>query len=188
MSAVRILAVSGSLRRGSHNTALLRAAAQAAPPGVALVLYDALDRIPAFSQDLEAPPLPPEVADLSNAVAAANALLVATPEYNFSIPGQLKNAVDWLSRPPHAGPLRGKPTAVVGASTGHFGATWAQADLRKVLGATGARVIASELAVPIAHEAFDETGGLTRAEDRQRLVTVLAELIAAADGEGLCAA
>jgi chromate reductase len=182
VSAVRILGVSGSLRRGSHNSALLRAAKQAAPPGVALDLYDGLRSIPPFDEDLELAGVPPAVAELSERVAAADALLIATPEYNSSFPGQLKNAFDWLSRPPHAGPLVGKPVAVIGASTGLFGAVWAQADLRRVLGATGARVIDAELPVAVADEAFAADGGLRREQDRERIVAIVAELAAAASG------
>ena len=180
MSAVRILGVSGSLRRGSHNTALLRAAAQAVPPGVALELYDGLGSIPPFDEDLETVAMPPAVAELRDRVADADALLVATPEYNSSIPGQLKNAVDWLSRPPQASPLLGKPVAVIGASTGLFGAVWAQADLRKVLGATGADVIEAELPVAVADEAFAVDGALRREPERKRLATIVAQLAAAA--------
>lgn len=182
MSAVRILGVSGSLRRGSHNSALLRAAKQAAPPGVALELYDGLASIPPFDEDLEAAGMPLAVAQLRDRVAAADALLVATPEYNASVPGQLKNAVDWLSRPPHAGPLVGKPVAVIGASTGLFGAVWAQADLRKVLGSTGAEVIDTELSVAVAEEAFGADGALQRDAERMRLVVIVGQLAAAARG------
>jgi chromate reductase, NAD(P)H dehydrogenase (quinone) len=177
---VRILGVSGSLRRGSHNTALLRAAAQTAPPGVALELYDGLRSVPPFDEDRETATTPPAVAELRDRVAAADALLVAMPEYNSSVPGQLKNAVDWLSRPPHASPLLGKPVAVIGASTGLFGAVWAQADLGKVLGATGAHVIEGELPVAVADEAFAADGALRREVDRQRLAAIVAQLAAAA--------
>lgn len=182
MSAVRILGVSGSLRRGSHNSALLRAAKQAAPPGVALELYYGLRSIPPFDEDLEVAGIPPAAADLSERVAAADALLVATPEYNSSFPGQLKNAFDWLSRPRHISPLRGKPVAVIGASTGLFGAVWAQADLRKVLRAIGAHVLDAELPVAVADEAFAADGGLQREQDRERLAAIVAELMAAASG------
>ncbi len=97
-------------------------------------------------------------ARLRRAIADADAVLFATPEYNSSIPGALKNAVDWASRPLAANPLRNKPVAVIGASTGMFGAVWAQAALRKVLGATGARVGDVELAVGHAHEHLDPAG------------------------------
>jgi chromate reductase len=177
---VRLLGVSGSLRRGSHNTALLRAAAQAAPPGVALEVYDGLRLIPPFDEDLEIAGTPSAVAELRDRVAAADALLVATPEYNASVPGQLKNAVDWLSRPPHAGPLLGKPVAVIGASTGVFGAVWAQADLRKVLASSGADVLDGELSVAVAEEAFAADGALQREPERIRLAAIVAQLAAAA--------
>jgi chromate reductase len=104
------------------------------------------------------------VAELRDAIAAADALLIATPEYNHSIPGVLKNAIDWASRPPAETPLNGKPAAVVGASTGRFGAVWAAAELRKVLTATGARVVGPELAVPLARQAFDPDGRLVTDE------------------------
>jgi chromate reductase len=187
---VRILGLSGSLRRGSHNTALLRAAAQVTPRGVALDLYEQLRYVPPFDEDVEAAGTPPAVTELRDRVAAADALLIATPEYNSSVPGQLKNAVDWLSRPPHAGPLVDKPVAVVGASAGLFGAVWAQADLRKVLGAAGAHVIEGELPVAVADEAIATDGALRRDGDRERLVTMVARLVAAAcrRGEGRRAA
>src|SRR6476646_4103884 len=145
---MRLLAVSGSLRRDSHNSRLLRAAAQQLPPGVELELYDGLKQLPPFDEDDEASPAP-EVVGWRDAIEAVDAVLFATPEYNSSIPGQLKNAVDWASRPKAEAALRNKPAAVVGASTGSFGALWAQAELRKVLAAAGARVIDREL--PVAH-------------------------------------
>jgi chromate reductase len=151
---MRILAVSGSLRDDSHNTRLLRVAAQQLPPGVELELYDGLKRIPPFDEDDEAAP-DHEVRAWRAALEDADAVLFATPEYNSSIPGQLKNAIDWASRPKAQAALRNKPVAVVGASTGMFGALWAQAELRKVLAAAGARVLDAELAVATAHEAFD---------------------------------
>jgi chromate reductase, NAD(P)H dehydrogenase (quinone) len=180
MSAVRILGVCGSLRHGSHNAALLRAVAQAPPPGARFELYDGLRLVPPFDQDLEAALAPAAVTDLVKRVAAADALLIATPEYNFSIPGQLKNALDWLSRPPHASVLARKPVAVVGASTGMFGAVWAQSDLRKVLGATGAAVLECEFPLARAAQAFAPDGSLLDAQDRARLARVVARLLARA--------
>jgi chromate reductase len=142
---MRILAISGSLRRDSHNTALLRAAAGLLPPGVELTIHDGLREIPPFDED-ELTAVPSAVRRLRDEVDAADAVLVSTPEYNSSIPGQLKNALDWLSRPLVESPLRNKPAAVIGASTGMFGAVWAQAETRKVLGAIGARVLDRERA------------------------------------------
>jgi chromate reductase len=173
---MRILAISGSLRESSYNTALVRAARDLAPDGVEVELYDGLAELPPYNQDVQdlAPPAPVE--DLREQVARADALLIATPEYNGSIPGVLKNAIDWASRPFPENCLRAKPVAIVGASTGAYGALWAQADLRKVLGIAGARVLEGELAVPRAPERFDADGRLTDAMVRQRLADVLERL------------
>jgi chromate reductase, NAD(P)H dehydrogenase (quinone) len=151
---MRILAVSGSLRRDSHNSQLLRAAQELAPVGVELELYDGLAAVEPFDQDDERD-APAGAQAFRDAIAAADAVLFATPEYNSSIPGQLKNALDWASRPSvREGALWSKPVAVIGASTGSFGAVWAQAELRKVLSASGARVAEAELAVGRAAEHF----------------------------------
>ena len=176
---MRILAVSGSLRRDSHNSRLLRAAAQQLPPGVELELYDGLKQIPPFDEDDEASPAP-EVLEWRAAIEAADAVLVATPEYNSSIPGVLKNALDWASRPIATNVFRNKPAAVIGASTSMFGALWAQAELRKVLSASGARVLDTELAIATAHEAFDEEEQLIEAELGDLLRSVVQELADAA--------
>jgi chromate reductase len=164
----RILGISGSLRRDSHNTSLLRAAAEAAGPDIEFELYDGLKQIPPYDEDDDVHPRPESVARLNEAIAAADAVFFSTPEYNSSIPGQLKNAIDWVSRPVATNALRNKPVAVVGASTGGFGAVWAQAELRKVLAAVGARVLDLELPVPHAHTRFED-GGLTDDEIRARL-------------------
>jgi len=181
----RVLGISGSLRRDSHNTSLLRAAAEAAGPDVELELYDGLKEIPPYDEDDDVHPRPPSVARLNEAITSADAVLFSTPEYNSSIPGQLKNAIDWVSRPVATNALRNKPVAVVGASTGGFGAVWAQAELRKVLSALGARVLDVELPVPHAHTRFEE-GGLTDDEIRAALEDVLDALTDAAEQrEGL---
>jgi chromate reductase, NAD(P)H dehydrogenase (quinone) len=172
---MRLLAVSGSLRRDSHNSRLLRAAAQQLPPGVELEFYDGLKQIPPFDEDDEASPAP-EVLDWRNAIESADAMLFATPEYNSSIPGQLKNAVDWASRPKAEAALRNKPVAVIGASKSMFGALWAQAELRKVLSASGARVLDTELAIATAHEAFDDEDQLIEAELGDALGSVVQDL------------
>src|SRR5207248_7441893 len=148
---MRVLGISGSLRRDSHNTELLRAAATLLPSGVEFELYEGLKDIPPFNED-EEHNAPEAVHDLRERIGAADAVLFATPEYNHSIPGVLKNAVDWVSRPVETNTLRNKPVAVIGASTGMFGAVWAQAELRKVLAALGARVIDREVPVPTADE------------------------------------
>jgi chromate reductase, NAD(P)H dehydrogenase (quinone) len=171
----RVLGISGSLRRDSHNTSLLRAAAEAAGPDVELELYDGLKQVPPYDEDDDVHLRPPAVARLNAAIEEADAVVFSTPEYNSSIPGQLKNAIDWISRPLATNALRNKPVAVVGASTGGFGAVWAQAELRKVLAALGARVLDLELPVPHAHTRFDE-GDLTDEEIRAALTEVLETL------------
>jgi chromate reductase len=167
---VRVLGISGSLRRDSHNTRLLRAAGELVQEQDAeFEVFDGLKAIPPYDQDDDIGDGPPAVARLRRAIADADALLFATPEYNSSIPGVLKNALDWASRPPAASPLRNKPVAVIGASTGMFGAVWAQAELRKVLGATGARVAEVELAVGHAHEHLDLDGYPADPTEKQAL-------------------
>jgi chromate reductase, NAD(P)H dehydrogenase (quinone) len=174
---MRILAVSGSLRQASYNTALLRAAQELAPGGVELALFEGLAEIPAYDDDRHQLP-PPSVRHLRHAVEQADAVLIATPEYNSSIPGHLKNALDWLSRPLATSPLRNKPCAVAGASTGAFGAVWAQAETRKVLSAIGARVLDRELPVPAADQSFVD-GRLTDARIEELLAELIEELVEA---------
>ncbi len=171
----RILGISGSLRRDSHNTSLLRAAAEADGSDVELELYDGLKAVPPYDEDEDVHPRAASVARLNAAIANADAVLFATPEYNASIPGQLKNVIDWISRPVARNVLRNKPVVVVGASTGAFGAAWAQAELRKVLAALGARVLDVELPVPHAHTRFEE-GELTDEEIRAGLADAVAAL------------
>ena len=177
---MKILGISGSLRSDSHNTRLLRAAGRQLAPGAELEVYGGLRLIPPYDQDDDHGVGPRAVADLRAAIDEADAILIATPEYNRSIPGALKNALDWASRPHSTNPLRNKPVAVIGASTGHFGAVWAQAELRKVMGATGARVIEAELPVGVADEAFGEDGSLIdpHAEGLADILRQLEELVA----------
>jgi chromate reductase len=151
---MKVLGLSGSLRAGSHNARLLRAAAELLPPGAELVEFDGLKAIPPYDEDDEAAGHE-AVHALRAAMHSADAVLISTPEYNHSLPGQLKNALDWISRPLAESPVKGKPAAVIGASTGLFGAVWAQAEGRKVLSALGARVIDRELPVGLADDAFD---------------------------------
>ena len=160
---MRILGISGSLRRGSHNRRLLRAAGTMLPPGVDLVEWEGLAGLPAFDEDLESTP-PPPVPDFLDLIEEADGILIATPEYNASLPGALKNALDWASRPFPDNVLRGKPCAVLGASTGLFGAVWAQAEVRKALKASGAHVLEDELPVGLADAAFTDDGGLADPE------------------------
>ena len=181
---MRVLGVSGSLRRDSHNTSLLRAAAMSLPPGIDLELYDGLGDLPHYNADLDDEPVLEPVARLREAIAGADGVLIATPEFNGSIPGALKNALDWASRPFPGNALRGKPVVVVGASTGMFGAVWAQAEVRKVLRTIGADVLDGELPVGHAHLAFGDDGHLADAGMRDalgELVAVLATRAGAAE-------
>src|SRR5690349_24702152 len=175
---MRILAISGSLRRGSHNASLLRAAGELLPPADELVLWDELRDVPPYDQDDDVEPAPLAVASLRQAVADADAVLIATPEYNSSVPGALKNALDWASRPLATNVFRNKPVAVIGSSAGMFGAVWAQAELRKVLAAMGARVAEVEVAVGHAGDKFDEDGELVDHAVRAQLAEALATLVA----------
>jgi chromate reductase, NAD(P)H dehydrogenase (quinone) len=173
---MKVLGLSGSLRAESHNLRLLRAAAEGLPSGWELEVWDRLAEVPPFNEDDE-DAAPEPVRALNDAIREADAVLVATPEYNASLPGVLKNALDWVSRPYDATPLRGKPVAVIGASTGLFGAVWAQAEARKVLRTIGAHVLDDELPVGIAHEAFDEQGRLRDPELTARLHDVVSSLV-----------
>jgi chromate reductase, NAD(P)H dehydrogenase (quinone) len=173
---MRILGISGSLRRGSHNSRLLRAAGEALPPGAVLVKWEGLADLPAFNEDLEAAP-PAAVRAFRAAIERSDAVLIATPEYNASLPGALKNALDWASRPFPDNVLRDKPCAVIGASTGLFGAVWAQAEVRKTLKASGASVLESELPVGMADSAFAEDGGLADPELTARLDDLVDDLV-----------
>ena len=185
---MKVLGISGSLRRDSHNTKLLRAAAALLPPGAELELWEGLKAMPAYDGDDDnGEPRPWILRSLDAAIRDADVVLFATPEYNHSIPGQLKNALDWLSRPLKASPLRNKPVAVVGASTGLFGAVWAQAELRKVLTAIGARVVDRELPVGLADDAFTEEGRLADSDLELTLADLLAELLAEVDAVNVAA-
>jgi chromate reductase len=159
---VRILALSGSLREHSFNSAAARAAAELAPVGVEVELFEGLGDIPPYDGDLDVENHEPiAVRHLRERIAVADALLFVTPEYNGSVPGVLKNAVDWASRPPRGGAvLWGKTAAVAGATTGQYGALWAQQDLRRILGIAGARVTEGELPIARAQNAFDDEGRL----------------------------
>ena len=159
---MRILALPGSLRADSYNAALARAAATRAPEGVEVEIYDRLGELPLYDADLDGEDKPEPVRDLRARIMAADALLFVTPEYNGSVSGVLKNAIDWASRPPHGeAPIWGKTVAVAGATTGQYGAIWAQQDLRRILGIAGARVIEGELPVSKAQSAFDDELRLT---------------------------
>ncbi len=175
---MHVLAISGSLRAASYNTALLRAAAELAPEGVEVEFYDELEALPPYNEDRDTEHPPPGVDELRDQIAAADVVLFSTPEFNGTMPGQMKHVVDWGSRPYGSGSsLWGKPVAVVGASITDYGAIWAQDHLRKALGIAGARVLDVELPVGKAHERFDEDGVLTDLELRDRLAEIVAQLV-----------
>jgi len=177
---MKILGISGSLRADSLNTKLLRAAAELVDADVELEVWDGLKAVPPYDEDDEGGPAPLAVARLRAAIARVDAVLFATPEYNASIPGQLKNAIDWVSRPMATNPMRNLPVAVIGASPGMFGAVWAQAELKKVVSLLGARVIDAELPVSQAATRFDADGRLTDDEIRERLAVIVDTLVASA--------
>ena len=173
---MRLLGIAGSFREGSYNRALLRAAAELAPLGVVLEEHD-IRGLPFYDGDLEAAGDPEPVTELKDAIRRANGLVIATPEYNRGIPGGLKNAIDWASRPALASPLAGKPVAIMGASTGRGGTARAQQQLREALGFPRAVVIEEpEVLVPEAYLHFDEHGELVDEETRAEIADLLAEL------------
>jgi chromate reductase, NAD(P)H dehydrogenase (quinone) len=172
-TALNVLAIAGSLRRNSFNRSLLKAAATLAAPGMRVHLYDQLASVPLFSEDVEAAGVPEGAQHLRKQVAQADALLIATPEYNQSMPGVLKNAIDWLSRPPDEC-LVNKPVAVVGASAGRWGTRLAQSHLRHVLYATEALVMPQpSLFIAGAGDLFDGNGHLIDERSLQALRQLL---------------
>lgn len=176
--SLTFLGIAGSLRRASYNRGLIRAAIEVAPAGTRVILFELAD-LPMFNADVEADGDPPRVADFKNAIAAADALLIATPEYNHCVPGVLKNAIDWASRPARRSALTGKPVAIMGASTGGGATARAQAHLRDGLAYTNGLVLAlPEVLVGVAAEKFDVEGNLhdheTRGEVRDLLVSLAA--------------
>ena len=174
--SLHILGISGSLRKGSHNTALLRVAMELMPPEMKLEVFD-LAPLPMFNQDSEKP-FPEAVEALRTAIAHADALLIATPEYNSSVSGALKNALDWASRSPKP-PLNGKPVAIMGASTGNFGTVRSQLQLRQILTHLGALTLAKpEVLVARADLAFDAEGNLIDEKARGFLKDLLNALSA----------
>lgn len=176
---MRVVGISGSLRSASYNTALLRAAAELAPAEVELELYQDLEELPPYNEDRDTDDPPRGVRELRDRIASADAVVFSTPEFNGSMPGQLKHAVDWASRPYGQGSaLWGKPVAVVGASITDYGAIWAQDHLRKALGIASARVLDAELPVAKASEKFDPDGVLVDLEIRDRLAEIMAGLAA----------
>jgi chromate reductase len=174
---IHVLGIAGSLRKNSYNKALLREAQQMLPEGMTLEIYD-LANIPLFNEDLLYDP-PEPVRDFKARLAAADAVLVATPEYNFSIPGVLKNALDWASRPPETSPLNDKPVAMMGASTGFYGTVRAQMHLRQVFAFTNMHVVnRPQIQIQRAQEKFDAKGHLTDEPTRQHVRALLEALAA----------
>ncbi|MEU3959319.1 NADPH-dependent FMN reductase [Streptomyces buecherae] len=185
MNHLNVLALSGSLRTGSHNTALLHAAAELAPEGVAVDIYGGLRAIPPYDMDLDTPDArPAAVRELRERITAADALLIATPEFNYSIPGVLKNAIDWVSTDwtgTEGLPLHRKPVAIVGASPSAFGSVRAQLALRQVFVWTNSDlVVKPEVMVFRSHERFDGSGRLADPVTRELLSDLLGALVAKA--------
>ncbi|WP_181777645.1 NADPH-dependent FMN reductase [Amycolatopsis pittospori] len=175
MTELKILALSGSLRAGSYNTALLRAARRIGPGGMTIELYSGLGELPLYSQDLDTGTPPEAVTALRRHIAEADGLLIATPEHNSSVPAALKNAIDWAST--GSSPLSGKPIAMAGASPGAFGSIRAQQALRQILAAIGSDVVVKpEVTVFRSHERFDDDGKLTDDFTASLLSDLLASL------------
>jgi chromate reductase, NAD(P)H dehydrogenase (quinone) len=175
---MRVLAISGSVRSGSNSTALLRALREGAPRGVDVEIWNGLKEIPPYDADDDVVPGPRQVEAFRELIREVDAVFFASPEYNSSVPGALKNALDWASRPMATNAFRNKPVAVISSSAGAFGGVWAAAELRKVLSAMGARVTEAELSVGHAHEKLSDNGGLVDAEIREGLSDALGTLLA----------
>jgi len=184
---VRILGIAGSLREGSYNRSLLRAARELMPEGVELVELE-IGTLPFYDGDVEAAGDPEAVIRFKQAIRDADALLIATPEYNRGVPGVLKNAVDWASRPPLGSPLTGKPVAIMGATTGRGGTARAQEQLRAALEFSRATVLEQpEVLVPEAFMRFDEQGELVDGGIRAELAELVDTLVRVAGGVTLAA-
>jgi chromate reductase len=171
-----VCGIAGSLREGSYNRALLRAAQEVAPAGMEIRIFEGMAEIPLFNEDVEARGDPEPVQALKRAIGEADALLVATPEYNHGVPGLLKNAIDWASRPPMRSVLAGKPAAILGASPGVTGTARAQSQLRQAFVFTGTPVLPQpEILVYRAQEKFAD-GRLTDEKTREYLALLLRQL------------
>lgn len=176
-TSFRILGISGSLRRGSYNTALLRTAGEVAPEGVEVTLFEGLRDIPPYDDDLRQEAPQPAVEKLKDAIRSADAVLFATPEYNHGLPGVLKNAIDWVSRPAPENPLLNKPTAIMGASGGLMGTVRAQQQLREVLQGFTPVLHTPEVLVSSAGSRFDDQGALTDGPTREFVRTLVSGLV-----------
>ncbi|WP_101257447.1 NAD(P)H-dependent oxidoreductase [Streptomyces barkulensis] len=180
--SVRILALVGSLRSGSHNRQLAEAAVKHAPEGVEIAVHEGLGDLPFYNEDVDVEgSVPAEAARLREVAGGADAFLLFSPEYNGTIPAVLKNAIDWLSRPYGAGALSGKPVAVVGTAFGQYGGVWAQDETRKAAGIAGATVLEDvKLSIPNSVVRFAEAHPADDAEIAGQLVEVLGRVSAAA--------
>ncbi|HEX2940480.1 MAG TPA: NADPH-dependent FMN reductase [Rhodopila sp.] len=176
-TTIKVLGISGSLRRGSFNTAALRAARELAPSGMTIDVYEGLRDIPPYDDDMrQQQGYPPAVEDLRSRLTAADAILIATPEYNYSVPGVLKNAIDWASRPPEQ-PFDGKPIAIMGASPGALGTARAQYHLRQMFVFLNGLVLNKpEVMIAQAGSRFDADGRLTDEKTREFVAALLAAL------------
>ncbi|RAI61075.1 NADPH-dependent FMN reductase [Roseicella frigidaeris] len=175
-SPVKVLGLCGSLRRGSLNAAALRAARELAPPGLELTIFEGLREIPPYDDDLRHDGYPPPVQALRDGIRAADAVLIATPEYNYSVPGVLKNAIDWASRPPEQ-PFEGKPVGIMGASPGAIGTARAQYHLRQSFVFLNALVLnRPEVMIGQATSRFDAEGRLTDEKTREFVQSLLVAL------------
>jgi len=173
-AVIRVVGLAGSLRKDSLNRALLRAAVELAPPSLRIEVFD-LDAVPLYNGDVEAEGDPPAVAALKAAIAAADGVLFATPEYNHGVPAVMKNAVDWASRPPRGAPLGGKPVGIIGASPGATGSARGQSQLRQAFEFTNSYCLPQpEVLVFRAHEKFDASGALVDEATRSFLGRYLA--------------
>ena len=172
----RILGIAGSLRRASFNRGLIRAARELAPEGVVVEPYDKLEKIRFFNQDVENEGVPAPVRDLKERIREADAVLIATPEYDYAIPGVLTTALDWALRPPS--PLRPKAVGIVGASPGRVGTVRGQMVLRQILLHAPAYVMPEpQMLISNARERFDENGDLTDEQTRERMRRFLVALV-----------
>jgi chromate reductase, NAD(P)H dehydrogenase (quinone) len=175
-TTLRVIGIAGSLRAASYNRALLWAARDLAPPELIIEVRELKD-LPLFNEDLERDGVPVAVGELRRAVRSADGLLLVTPEYNHGVPGVLKNAVDWLSQPLRQSALEGKPTALMGASTGLAGTARSQSQLRQAFVLTNSPVMQQpEVLVARAHEKFDAMGRLTDQPTHQFVCLFLTRL------------
>lgn len=173
---MKVLAIAGSLRKDSFSSRLAAAAAGLAPEGVEVELYDGLDGVSNYNQDLEPTDVPAGVEDLREKMEAADALLIVTPEYNAGVPGVLKNAIDWASRPHGDSALQGRPAAIISNSPMPFGATWANEQVRKALTITGTPTVERELVIGKIDEKLGEDGTITDEAARNDVIAILSEL------------